>query len=333
MYSEKTTAAEIVKGLNLTNYEIIVTGATSGIGIETARALASVGASVTITARDLEKGKEIIEDIKKKTKNDKIQLEELRLDSLKSVRAFVGRFLAKKKPLNILINNAGIMGCPKSYTEDGFEIQMATNYLGHFELTRGLIPALQEGFKTSGRFSRVINISSLLHAMSDINYDDINFKKREYDSFISYGQSKTAQILFSVALTEKYKDKGIVSNSVMPGVIATNLSRHMDEQEMKKRGMIDEKGNLLIKLLTVEQGAATQVWASIAKDLEGRGGLYLEKCSIGKAGLTSQEVLTNSYGVTSFAIDKKNAEKLWKVTENMLNISQKDKKTSICLLL
>lgn len=318
MFGEFTTALEVIEGINLTGYEVIVTGATSGIGVETARALAKAGARVTITARDLNRGEEIAEEIRSSTGNQKIEVEELKLDSLKNVRAFVKRFLAKNRPLHILINNAGVMACPLSYTEDGFETQIGTNHFGHFVLTKGLLPALNEGFKTSGRYSRVVNVSSLAHINSDINYDDLNFKEREYVPFIAYGQSKTANILFSVELTRRYRDLGIVSNALMPGAIMTNLQRHMSKEEMEKRWK-DEQGRVKFPFKSIEQGASTQVWAAVATELEGKGGLYLENCSISEPSEKSIEELYKDFrGVRPYALDTNNASKFWDFSEKLL---------------
>jgi NAD(P)-dependent dehydrogenase (short-subunit alcohol dehydrogenase family) len=210
-FDVKSTALEVIQGHDLSKYETIVTGGSSGIGVETARALAQAGARVVIAARDLKKAEEIAQKIRNETKNPKVEVEKLDLDSLTSVRDFVARYLAKKRPLNILINNAGIMACPLAYTVDGFESQFGTNHMGHFALTLGLIPALKEGAKVLGKKSRVVNVSSLAHVSSDVVFDDINFKKRPYDPLLSYGQSKTANILFSVELTRLYADQGVVA--------------------------------------------------------------------------------------------------------------------------
>jgi NAD(P)-dependent dehydrogenase (short-subunit alcohol dehydrogenase family) len=203
-----STALEVIEGHDLKNRDFIVTGASSGIGIETVRALAKAGARIVCAVRDVTKGEEVAKELRESTKNPNIEVEKLELDNLTSVREFVKLYLAKKRPLHCLINNAGIMACPLSYTVDGFESQFGTNHMGHFVLTIGLLPALQEGFKTTGKKSRVVNVSSLAHRFSDIVFDDINFKTRDYDKFKSYGQSKTANILFSVALTQLYSEKG-----------------------------------------------------------------------------------------------------------------------------
>ena len=216
-FGAKTTALEVVEGIDLRGKEVIVTGASAGIGIETARALAKAGARVVLGVRNLEKAEPVAKDIRESTKNPNVEVEKLELGSLASVNEFVKRYLEKKRPLHILINNAGISAGSKSYTVDGFENNFGTNHIGHFALTLGLIPALIEGYKQSGKKSRVVNVSSLGHVASEVVFDDINFKNREWDIFPAYGQSKTANILFSVALTHLYSDKGIVSNALMPG--------------------------------------------------------------------------------------------------------------------
>lgn len=228
-FDGKSTALEVIEGHDLRNKDFIVTGASSGIGIETARALAKAGARVVIAARDIKKAEEVAKDIRESTKNPHVEVEELKLDSLSNVNAFVKRYLDKKRPLHCLINNAGVMACPKSYTEDGFETQFGTNHMGHFALTIGLLPALKEAYKQTGKKSRVVNVSSLAHVYSNVDFDDINFKTREYEPFKSYGQSKTANILFSVELTDLYSSEGIVSNALMPGGIQTGLQKHIPE--------------------------------------------------------------------------------------------------------
>jgi len=321
-FNEDTTALEVVQGVNLKGYKIIVTGSSSGIGIETVRALAKAGASCIICARDMNKAKEVANDIVKTTGNKEIQIEKLELDSLKSVNEFVKRFLATKSPLNILINNAGVMACPKSYTRDGFETQFGTNHMGHFALTLGLLPALKEAAKLTGRKSRVVNLSSSAHAMSNVDFDDVNFKNRDYDEFVSYGQSKTANILFSLALTKRFEKDGIVSNAVMPGVIMTNLQRHMNEEEWIKRGWADKDGKMVFKTKSIEAGASTSVWAAVSAELENRGGLYLENCTISKEAANMGEVFASMFGFLAYALDEKNAEKLWTLSEELLKNTQ-----------
>ena len=217
--NSKSTALEVIEGHDLTGYEIIVTGGASGIGVETVRAFAKANARVILAARDLAKAKSVADEIIKSTGNNKVEVEQLDLASLKSVRAFVERYLAKKRHLNILVNNAGIMACPLAYTEDGFESQFGTNHVGHFVLTKGLIPALKEGAKKSGKNSRVISLSSCAHIMGNVDLIDPNFKSRSYERWNAYGQSKTSNSLFAVGLNKRYNKDGIIAFGVHPGVI------------------------------------------------------------------------------------------------------------------
>lgn len=309
-FGAKTRALEVVENIDLSNKDYIVTGGSSGIGIETVRALAKAGARVVIGARDTEKAEAVAKELRASTNNPNIEVEKLELDSLDSVNGFVKRYLDKKRPLHCLINNAGIMACPKTYTADGFEAQFGVNYMGHFALTLGLIPALIDGFKQSGKKSRVINVSSITHAQSELDFNDLNFKTREYDQWVAYSQSKLANVLFSVALTDLYKDQGIVSNALMPGGIKTNLQRHIPEEVQAKEGWFDENGFMKSILKNVEQGASTQVWAAVAPELEGVGGEYFENCGFSRQA-TLAEIYKDLLGYTDFAVNKDNAKKLW----------------------
>ena len=228
-----TTALEAVEGYDLNGYNVIVTGGNSGIGVETVRALAKAGATVFLTSRNVENGQKVADEIKSSTNNNNVFVEQLELDSLENVRAFVARFLAKDLPLHSLINNAGVMACPLTYTRDGFETQLGTNHFGHFVLTTELLPALKRAFQESGRHTRVVNLSSISHIQSNFDFEDFNFKTREYDPWVSYGQTKTANILFSVGLTDRYAKDGIFSNAVMPGIIYTNIVKHVAESFTK----------------------------------------------------------------------------------------------------
>jgi NAD(P)-dependent dehydrogenase (short-subunit alcohol dehydrogenase family) len=315
LFNARSTALEVIEGHDLSKYEIIVTGGSSGIGVETVRALAKAGARVVIGARDLVKAEEIAKQIREETKNPQVEVEKLELDSLASVRDFVKRYLDKKRPLNILINNAGVMACPLAYTVDGFESQFGTNHMGHFALTLGLISALEEGTKVLGKKSRVVNVSSLAHVRSNIDFDDINFKHgRVYDPFVSYGQSKTANMLFSVELSKLYSDRGIFSNSVMPGGIMTGLQKHVPREEQIKKGWINEKGEQNERFKTIEQGASTTIWAAVAHELDGRGGLYLEDCQISKLAPSPEAIFKDFFGYLEYALNKESASKLWEIS-------------------
>ncbi|RNA44851.1 oxidoreductase [Brachionus plicatilis] len=266
----------------------------------------------------MDKLKQVAQDISKSTGNQLIETEHLELDSLESINQFVKKYLEKKRPLNILINNAAAMACPLKYTKDGFELQFGTNYVGHFALTYGLLPALKEGAKISGKNSRVVSVSSLAHVFSDIHFEDINFKNRAYDSWLSYGQSKTANSLHSVALTKLYSKEGIFSNSVMPGGIFTpgfkKVYENLNENEKIQLKIIDEHGNPNPDIKTPEQGASTTVWAAVAPELEGKGGFYLENCDFAKLKENFQDAYKSYEGYVKHAVDEQTAIKLWNLT-------------------
>jgi NAD(P)-dependent dehydrogenase (short-subunit alcohol dehydrogenase family) len=310
----ETTALEVVKGHDLTGYEVIVTGGASGLGTETVKALASVGAKVTLAARDVAKGQLVADDLNKSLNLTSIEVEQLDLASLKSIKAFVERYLAKNRPLNILINNAGLMYCPKSETADGFEMQIGTNHIGHFALFKGLIPALKAGKAKLGKNSRVVSVGSLSHAGSAIDFSDIHWRKREYSKGLAYAQSKTANHLFSVELTKRYQSEGIISNSLHPGVIKTNLQRHLDEETIKK---FHEEP---LPFKTIPQGASTQVWAAVAPEFENQGGLYLNDNQIGKES-TIAEIMKTEVGYRPHALDPETATKLWDLTEKEIQVA------------
>ena len=205
----------------------------------------------------------------------------------------------------------GVMACPKEYTEDGFEMQFGTNHMGHFALTMGLLPALRAAVKATGRNARVVNVASLAHARSDVIFDDINFKTRDYDPWLSYGQSKTANCLFSVAFTKRYGNEGIYSNALMPGGIITNLQRHLSHEDKLRLGLLEDK------FKSVEQGAATTVWAAVAQEFENKGGLYLDDCALGIIK-TKEQAYKDFNGYLPYALDENNAEKLWEMSEKWL---------------
>ena len=276
-FGAKSTALEVIAGHDLHGKNTIVTGGASGIGVETVRALAAAGAHVTLAARNKTGADEVAADVRASTGSDAVEVAILDLASLASVRAFVDAYLATGRPLNILINNAGVMATPFSHTADGFEMQFGTNHMGHFALTTGLLPALK-----AARPARVVSLTSIGHRRSDIVWDDINFERRPYDPWAAYGQSKTANALFAIALTHHYTADGITSNAVMPGGIMTGLQKHMSDDEKRALGWIDEHGTPNPRFKNTEQGAATSIYAAVSDDLEGKGGLYLEDCAIAK---------------------------------------------------
>lgn len=306
-FGHDTTTDEVLAGIALHGKLALVTGGSGGLGAETARALASKGARVVITARDVAKGEEAARRIRESTGNDGVEVEELELGSLASVRAFADRFLTRHDSFQILINNAGVMACPFARTQDGFELQFGTNHLGHFVMTGLLAPALLRGAP-----SRIVSVSSRGHQMSPVVFDDISFERRPYEKWSAYGQSKTANVLFAVELERRLGARGAHANALHPGVILTDLARHLvpdDFAFLQKRAPAGA-----MKLKPVEAGAATSVYAATAPELEGRGGLYLEDCGV--AGVDDSE--DARAGVRSYALDPSAAQRLWSVSEEMV---------------
>ncbi len=308
-FGARSTALELIAGHDLTGREAIVTGAASGIGVETVRALATAGARVVLAARNREAAESVASTLRTETIAGAIEVDVLDLASLKSVRAFVEHYLALNRPLHILINNAGVMAPPLSYTEDGFELQFGTNHIGHFALATRLLPALE-----AAGTARVVSLSSIGHRRSDIDFDDVNFRERVYEPFIGYGQSKTANALFAVGLTRRYSSRGITSNAVMPGGILTGLQKHMTRESQMAMGWFDESGTPNPRFKNTAQGAATSIWAAVSPDLQGVGGRYLEDCAIARPW-TSEQPMS---GYMPYALDPDRAERLWSVSEKLV---------------
>jgi NAD(P)-dependent dehydrogenase (short-subunit alcohol dehydrogenase family) len=301
-----TTAQQAVAGLDLAGQRAVVTGASSGIGVATAQALASAGAAVTLAVRNVAAGAEVSAAIAAETGNPRVTVERLDLADLDSIRGFAGRW---QGPLDILINNAGIMALPElTLNAAGQEQQFATNHLGHFALALGLHGALA----SAGR-ARIVSLSSRGHLRSPVVFEDIHFAHRPYAPFLAYGQSKTANILFAVEATRRWAGDGITANAVHPGVIVeTNLSRYMGREALN---------NLLAtqqySFKTVEQGAATSVVVATSPLLAGIGGRYFEDCNEALPADLSQPELPLS-GVAPYALDPDNALRLWDASLAMI---------------
>jgi NAD(P)-dependent dehydrogenase (short-subunit alcohol dehydrogenase family) len=309
-FGHDTTTDEVLEGIDLSGKLALVTGGSSGLGAETACALASKGARVVMTARNMVKGEEVAQGIRASTGNEAVEVMALELGSFASIRAFAEKFLAKQDSLDILINNAGVMASPFEKTEDGFELQFGANHLGHFLLTGLLIPALVKAAP-----SRIVALSSRGHQGSPVVFEDINFEQRLYNKWAAYGQSKTANILHAVELERRLGPRGVHAYAVHPGVIQTELSRHLDEADWEMmRGRVDS-GEM--KLKTIPAGAATSVYAATAPELEGRGGIYLYDCQI--AEVNDDESTRD--GVRSYALDPEAAKRLWAVSEEMVGQS------------
>lgn len=304
-FGHDTTTDEVLQGIDLTGKTAFVTGASGGLGAETARALASKGASVTLAVRNLDKGEAVAADIRDAT-GSAVDVVELELASLPSVRACAAAWLERHGPLNLLINNAGVMACPLTRVDNGWELQFATNHLGHFLLTGLLLPALKAGAP-----ARIVNLSSAGHRFGPVHFEDIHYQTRPYSKFEAYGQSKTANVLFSLALTRRLAGLGITANAVHPGVIMTDLGRHLTPEDLAD--FPSDRPIEEMQFKTIASGAATSVWAATAPELEGRGGLYLEDCHV---ALPAAE--TEDGGYSPWALDPDAAERLWAISEDLV---------------
>jgi NAD(P)-dependent dehydrogenase (short-subunit alcohol dehydrogenase family) len=304
-FGAKSTAREVVAGHDLSGKVAIVTGAATGIGVETARALADAGAEVIIAARKPELGEEIANQINEEVGMKRVSFGMLDLSSLEAVRHFAHRWGDRR--LNLLINNAGVMACPLARTADGLEMQIGTNHFGHFLLSVLLAPNLVDGAAHSGHRSRLVSLSSIGHRRSPVNFEDPNYNTRPYDKWEAYGQAKTANSLFALGFDKRFRDKGVNANAVMPGGIMTPLQRHLPIEEQRALGWLDENDQPREGFKTTEQGAATSVWAAVGDELEGIGGLYLEDCA--QAVPWSKEAPW--VGVMPHALDPEAAERLW----------------------
>lgn len=294
----ETTALEVVEGLDLSGRKVVITGGASGIGLETARALAHAGAEVTIAVRDIEVGARAARDIYATSGNTAVTVAPLDLTDFASIRSFTTAWLG---PVHILINNAGVMAVPElELSFDGHELQFATNHLGHFALTAWLHHSL-----AAAEGARVVSVSSNAHHFSPVVFNDIDYARRPYDPWTAYGQSKTANVLHAVEITRRWADDGIVANALHPGAIATNLQRYVGAMrtpvELRK---------------SPAQGAATSVLLAASPLLEGVGGRYFEDCH--EAPVTETPELFSG-GVNPWALDPKSAEKLWDLSLDMLD--------------
>ncbi|MFN7179370.1 oxidoreductase [Hyphomonas sp.] len=308
-FHAKSTAREVVNGIDLAGRNAIVTGGYSGIGLETVRALAAAGARVTVPARRTDAATEALAGVA-----GEIEIAAMDLGDLASVRRFADQYAETKRPLHILINNAGIMACPLARVGKGWESQFGTNHLGHMALAMKLAPQLQEA-----EGARVVALSSTGHTLSDVIWEDPHFEKRAYDKWVAYGQSKSANALFALGVDLLGRDVGVRAFSVHPGGIFTNLQRHLPDEEMVVLGWKNPDGTLPERVKqsfkTPEQGASTSVWAATAPKLAGRGGVYCEDCDIAKAATPESQRYEHA---REWISDDARAEKLWAMSEKML---------------
>lgn len=304
----KSEPSDILAGKDLSGKVAVVTGGYSGIGLETTRALARAGAKVYVPVRNFDKAAETLGTIQI---GEVIPLP-MDLGDFASVRRFVDEMLESEEQIDLLINNAGIMACPQAQIEGGWESQFGINHLGHFILTKGLLPAL-----LAADAPRVVCLSSIGHRRGGVNFDDINFEQTPYEKWTAYAQAKTANALFALGLDMKYAEKGLRAFSVHPGGIMTPLQRHLDNQEMVALGWLDENGNLseladsLFKSTT--QGCTTTLWAATSEMLQGKGGLYCEDCDVADL---ADEASPRYFGVAQWAVDPALANQLWELSES-----------------
>ncbi len=299
------TVDQVLSGVDMSGKICVITGATSGLGLMTAQGLASAGATVMLAGRDPERLRSAAEAITTETAAAAVETVELELDCLQSARSAAVEINGRFPRVDVLINNAGVMFTPYQQTKDGFELQFGVNHLGHFELTRYLLPLL-----LSADCARVINLGSDGHKICDVDLDDPNWERGPYDKFKAYGAAKTANVLFTVALDARYRDSGVRSFAVHPGTVATSLSRYMSKDDMRAMmglGSVDRDPAApppRLEVIPVEQGAATTVWGAVSDELTGLGGLYLADCAI-------------SENVAPYAVDPQRAEELWAISERL----------------
>jgi NAD(P)-dependent dehydrogenase (short-subunit alcohol dehydrogenase family) len=300
-FGAESTTDEVLEGQDLSGKRIFVTGVSAGLGTEKARALAAHGAHVVGTARDLEKARTATAGI------PNLELIQMDLASLASVRAAADALLAKGERFDLVILNAGVMACPQGKTADGFETQFGTNHLGHFVLANRIVPLLSPD-------SRVVSVSSLAHRFSDVDIDDPNFEHTDYDEWSAYGRSKTANILFAVEFDRRHRDQGIRAVAVHPGGIRTELTRHLTPEVMQKVAERRAAASSVPKEKTVPQGAATALWAGVVADAAEVGGRYCENCHVAEIKDDPE-----SYGgVYSYALDPERAKALWAKSEELV---------------
>jgi NAD(P)-dependent dehydrogenase (short-subunit alcohol dehydrogenase family) len=302
-FGAESTTDDVLDGVDLTGRRVLLTGASAGLGVETARALVAHGASVVAGVRDQAKATGALAAAG--VPEGAVELRELDLASQASVRSFADGVQADLDGLDLLIANAGVMACPLSRTADGFETQFGTNHLGHFTLVGRLAPLLGAG-------GRVVCLSSAGHRLGDVDLDDPNYEQRPYDEWEAYGQSKTANVLFAVELDRRLAGRGVRATAVHPGMIYTELSRHMTDDSMKR--LLELRGRRQIVAKSVPAGAATTVWAAVVAAADEVGGRYCEDCAVSPL-IDDGEV---SPGVMRYAVDPARAQALWSRSEELV---------------
>jgi NAD(P)-dependent dehydrogenase (short-subunit alcohol dehydrogenase family) len=308
-FGPESTTDDVLDGIDLTGRRVLVTGASAGLGVETTRALAAHGAAVTMAVRDLGKGATAMEEVRAAVPDAELDLRQLDLADLESIRTFAHGFVEDHPTLDVLIGNAGVMACPQGTTADGFELQFGTNHLGHFLLIKLLTPSL-----VAAGGARVVLLSSAGHRFSDVDLDDPGFERSEYDPWVAYGRAKTANVLCAVGLDRRLRDQGVRAFAVHPGGIQTELGRHLTRET--RQTMLDRlsASPTAFSWKTIPQGAATTVYAATAPELDGEGGVYLEDCHLAEV----VEDPDATAGVRPYALDPDRADALWALSEELV---------------
>jgi NAD(P)-dependent dehydrogenase (short-subunit alcohol dehydrogenase family) len=311
-FGPDTTAEEVLGDRRLDGRTAIVTGGYSGLGLETARVLAAAGATVVVPARRADTARAAIGDLP-----GRFELEALDLAEPASIEAFASRFVASGRPLDLLIDAAGIMATPFGRSEDGHELQFAVNHLGHFRLAARLWEPLRRAAAAGG--ARVVSVSSLGHQIAGVDLDDPDFERKPYDKWIAYGQSKSANALFAVGLDARAEEAGEAINaySLHPGTIWTGLARHLTDEDLRNLGVVDEHGERITEgLKTIPQGAGTIVFAATDPRLTDRGGAYLEDADVAEVVPDDVEGRI-SHGVRTWAVEPASADALWQLSQRL----------------
>jgi NAD(P)-dependent dehydrogenase (short-subunit alcohol dehydrogenase family) len=316
VFGATSTTDEVLAGVDLSGKRVLVTGVSAGLGVETARALAAHGAQVVGAARDLAKAEAATAQVRSDAAHGGgIELIELDLASLASVRACADALVAAGKPFDLVICNAGVMASPFGHTADGFETQFGTNHLGHFVLVNRIASLFQAG-------SRLVNLSSSGHRFADVDLEDPNFAHSAYDAWAAYGRSKTANILFAVEFDRRHRDRGVRATAVHPGGIQTELGRHVGEESIRAmvagiNADLAAEGLPPFQFKTIPQGAATSVWAGVVGAADEVGGRYCENCHV-TTRITDGKINPISEGVRPYALDPDHAAALWAKSEDMV---------------
>jgi NAD(P)-dependent dehydrogenase (short-subunit alcohol dehydrogenase family) len=310
-FGATSTTEDVLGDIDLSGKRVLVTGVSAGLGVETARALAAHGAEVVGTARDLAKAERALKD----AGADNIELIEIDLADLNSVRAGAVLLNADGRKFDLVIANAGVMATPFEHTIDGFERQFGTNHLGHFVLINRIAPLIKDG-------GRLVNLASSGHRFSDVDLDDPNFEHAPYDPFVAYGRSKTANILFAVEFDRRHKHRGVRATAVHPGGIQTELARYMDADALPNmiaglNADLAKEGKPPFEFKSIPQGAATSVWAGVIADADEVGGRYCENCHV-TTNVTEAPISAISEGVRPYALDPQRAKALWAKSEDMV---------------